>query len=227
MRPLLLALLLAPAAVGAQVRTADQVHVWVNHFGDYLIGDHLALYQEVFARRAEEGATRQQRHFAQGVTWIFNPTVRVAVGHTYVRTSPYGELPVRDDVDENRAWTHVMLSHNVGRLRVTHRTRAEYRWVEAAPEWTRTARWRQLVRAVYPLPDKWYVAGGGETFIRLSPAAQQGDLEQTRATLMVGRTIAKGTNLEAGWQEQRLRRARERERNQTIMLSLRATWRLH
>lgn len=226
MRLAFLPLLLLPAALGAQVRTADQAHVWVNHFGDYLIGKHAALYQEVFLRRAEEGATWQQRHFAQGVTWIASPRVRVAVGHTYVRNSRYGELPAAAATDENRAWTHLILSHGLGPLRVSHRTRAEYRWLEAEPSWTRTARVRQLVRAVYPLPQRWYVAGGGETFIRLHPEPQRGDLEQTRATLMVGRTVAAGTNLEVGWQEQRLRRATQRERNQTLMVSLRGTWRL-
>lgn len=222
----ILAALPAPAALGAQVAVADQSHAWLSHFGDYLLTDRLALYQEVFLRRAEEGATWQQRHFAQGVTLTLGKAVRVTAGHTYVHTSAYGELPGAAGVDENRAWAQVQLAHATGKLRWIHRTRGEYRWIEARPAWTRTARWRQQLRLVYPVGTKSYLTAGGESFVRLSPAAQEGDLEQSRLTAAVGRTVATGTSLELGYLHQRLRRAREREHNHTLVVNVRAAWRV-
>jgi hypothetical protein len=223
---LLVAAVLVPAALPAQVRTASQAHAWAGLLGDYAITDRVALYQEVWLRRAEEGATWQQRHFAQGATLTLHPRWRVTAGHTYVRSLQYGELPAARETDEHRAWTHVTFTHATGPLRWTHRTRAEWRWIQASPEWTRTARVRQQVRAVLPVGEKTYLAAQGESFVRLHPAAQRGDLEQTRAWASVGRTIAPRTNLELSYLGQRLRRATERERNHTLVVNLRATWRL-
>lgn len=224
--PLLTAFVLAPAALGAQVAVADQSHAWLSHFGDYLLGDRAALYQEVFLRRAERGAVWQQRHFAQGATLILHPRLRVAVGHTYVHTSAYGDLPGPPGTDEHRAWAHLLASHATGRLRWIHRTRGELRWIEGGDEWARTARWRQQLRLVYPLGGRSYVTGGGESFVRVSPAAQRFDLEQSRLTAALGRTVARGTDVELGYLHQRLRRSVEREHNHTLVLNVRAAWRL-
>ena len=225
-RLLLTALLLLPATATAQLRSADQANAWVGLLGDYPIGDRWALYQEVWLRRADWGRTWQTRHFAQGVTLTLDRHWRVSAGHTYAHASPYGELPAAAATDENRVWTHVTFAHATGKLRWSHRARAEWRWIEATPEWRRTARWRQQLRLVYPVSGKTYLYGGGETFIRLYPTADRYDLEQTRAQAGVGHTIATATNVELGYLEQRLRRATERERNHTLTLTVRAGWRL-
>jgi hypothetical protein len=222
----LLVALLLPAPALAQVRHAEQAHAWVGLLGDYPIGDRFALYQEVWLRRADWGRTWQTRHFAQGVTLTIDPRWRVTAGYTYAHGSPYGALPAAAATDENRAWAHVTFAHETGRLRWSHRTRAEWRFIHADAEWHRTARWRQQLRLTYPLGAKAYVFGAGETFTRLYPTAERYALEQTRAQAGFGRTIAKDTRLELGYLNQRLRRATEREENHTLVANLRATWRI-
>ena len=229
MRRLLLAtLLLVPVPLLAQVRHADQAHAWLGLLGDYAVGDRVALYQEVWLRRAEEARVWQQRHFVQGVTLTLGPHWRVAAGHGFIRTSAYGELP-HDPTDEQRLWTHVTFAHGTGKLRWTHRTRLERRWispVDGDGPTQHLGRWRQQLRLVYPLSAKAYVHVQGESFTRLAPREQRGDLEQTRAQAGLGYTIAKATNLELAYLDQRLRRATEREQNHTLVLNVRATWKL-
>lgn len=228
MRLPLLALLLFPSPLLAQLRHADQAHVWTGLLGDYAITDPVALYQEVWLRRAEEGAVWQQRHFVQGVTLTLGARWRVAAGHGFIRTSAYGELP-GDPTDEQRLWTHVTFAHATGKLRWTHRTRLERRWlspVEGDGPTQHTGRWRQQLRLVYPASAKAYVHAQGENFVRLAPERQRWDLEQTRAQLGLGYTVAKATNLELSYLNQRLRRATEREQNHTLVLNVRATWKL-
>ena len=138
-------LLLFPAPLTAQLREAGQLHVWAGLLGDYPIGDRWALYQEVWLRRAEDGATWQQRHFVHGATLTLGSHWRVAAGHGFIRTSAYGELP-HDATDEQRLWTHVSFAHATGRVRWTHRTRLERRWispVEGDGPTQHTGRWRQ------------------------------------------------------------------------------------
>lgn len=229
MRLLLLAALLFPSPLLAQVRHAEQAHLWFMHFGDYAVTNRVALYQELFLRRAEEGATWQQRHHVHGLTWTLDRHWRVAAGHGFIRTSAYGELP-QDATDEQRLWTHVSLSHATGRLRWLHRTRLERRWispVDGDGPTQHTGRWRQQLRLVYPLSPRAYLHGQGENFIRLAPKAQRYDLEQTRAQLGVGYTAAKATSLELSYLNQRIRRATEREDNHTLVLTVRATWKLN
>ena len=228
LRLTLLVALLLPAPALAQVRHAEQAHAWAGLLGNYSINDRFALYQEAWLRRAEEGATWQQRHFVQGVTLTLSRHWRVAAGHGFIRTSAYGELPGRP-TDEQRLWTHVSFAHATGRLRWTHRTRLEQRWlspVEGDGPTLRTSRWRQQLRLVRPVSARAYVHAQGESFVRLAPAAERHDLEQTRAQLGAGYTLAKATNLEVAYLQQRLRRATQRELNSTLVVNLRANWRI-
>lgn len=227
-RIFLVGLLLLPSPLHAQLREAGQSHVWAGLLGDYAITDRVALYQEVWLRRAEEGAVWQQRHVVQGATLTLGRHWRIAAGHGFIRTSAYGELP-GDPVDEQRLWTHATFAHATGRLRWTHRTRLERRWlspVDGDGPTLHTGRWRQLVRAVYPLTPKAYLHAQGENFIRLAPREQRYHLEQVRGWIGAGYTVAKATNLELAYLNQRLRRAREREENHTLVLNVRATWRI-
>lgn len=225
---LLAALLLSPLPLHAQLRRADQTHLWFMHLGDYAFTDRVALYQELFLRRADEGATWQQRHHVHGLTWTVGRGWRVAAGHGFIRTSAYGELP-QAATDEQRLWTHATFAHATGRLRWSHRTRLEQRWispVEGDGPTQRTARVRQQLRVVHPAGARAYVHAQGESFIRLAPRAQRGDLEQTRAQAGVGWRVAKVTILELSYLNQRLRRATAREENHTLVLTVRATWKL-
>lgn len=230
MRPILLVtlLLLLPAPLTARIRRAEQAHVWVGLLGDYAVGDRWALYQEVWLRRAEEGAVWQQRHFVQGATRSLGEHWRVAAGHGFIRTSAYGELP-GDATDEQRLWTHVAFPHETGRLRWSHRTRLERRWishVEGDEPTQHTGRWRQQLGLVYPLAPKVYLHAQGENFVRLAPREQRWDLEQTRAQGGIGWTVANATSLELAYLNQRLRRATEREENHTVVPNVRANWRI-
>jgi hypothetical protein len=163
-----------------------------------------------------------------GLTLTLGARWRVAAGHGFIRTSAYGELP-GPATNEQRAWTHVSFAHQTGRLRWSHRTRLERRWitpVEGPGPRQHTARWRQQVRVVYPMSPKAYLHAQGENFVRLAPSDQRYDLEQTRAQAGVGYTVAKATNLELSYLNQRLRRATAREQNHTLVLNVRATWKL-
>jgi hypothetical protein len=219
----LISLAFVPSLAVAQLRTADQSHVWTGLLGDYRVTDRVALYQEVWLRRGEEGAVWQQRHFVQGATLTLGHGWRVAAGHGFIRTSAYGELPAAPS-DEQRLWAHVTYAHETGRLRWTHRTRLERRWIDDDASTLHTARWRQQLRLVYPLTAKAYAHAQGENFVRLAPSAQRGDLEQTRAWLGAGYPVARATNLELSYLQQRVRRATARERNHTLVLNVRATW---
>lgn len=227
MRFLLLAVaLLLPAPAFAQVRHAEQANVWVGLLGDYAVGDRVALTQEVWLRRAEWGRVWQARQFTQGVTLTLDRRWSVAAGYMYAHADPYGELPAAAATDENRAWGQLALAHATGKLRWSHRARGEWRWIEATPEWRRTARWRQQLRLVYPVRPTTYVFGSGESFVRVYPTAERYALEQTRAQVGVGHTVAKRTSVELAYLNQRLRRAKEREENHTLVLDIRAGWRI-
>ena len=218
-------LLFLPASAFAQVRTAGQQNLWFGLLGDYPVGRRLAIAQELWLRRADAGATWQQDELLHGVSWTLDPHWRVAAGHTYVHSYSYGELP-RPAADENRAWAQLSLAHGLGPLRLSHRARGEWRWISANGAHTETAHWRQQLRATYPLTPKAYLFGTGESFIRVHPAAERYALEQVRLSTGAGFTVAKATVVEVGWLEERQRRAREREHNHTLVLALRAGWRL-
>jgi len=138
--------------------TEQQTASWYGAFVDHAVSERTALWFDAQWRRMGLGGEPQQLLIRPGVQRTLTPGVRVAAGYAYIATAPYGALPIADPTREHRTWQQLLLSHRAGPVSLTHRYRAEQRWIASIrDDGDRTpsafqSRARYMVRAQGALP---------------------------------------------------------------------------
>jgi len=216
----LFALLLLAASLGSARadEIANNTNLWLNYVGDHpLFGSKVGIHLEVQNRLSEWGEDWQQLLLRPGLNYAFSPALSVSVGYAYVRTYPYGDLPVLHEFDEHRIWEQVIYKHELAGLEWQHRLRLEQRWIEEVAsfdgEW-RTTNWRgeqrirYMLRTNIPLTrdKKTYLALWNEVFVNFGGNIDRNHFDQNRAFIGIGRQLGESTKLEVGFLEQTLQR---------------------
>ena len=239
MKNYLLALCLAVAglsAVQAADQHADNYNLWANYVGDHpLFGGPWGLHLEIQNRREDWGDEWQQLLIRPGINYTLSPTLSVSAGYGYVKTYPYGELPVPHEFDEHRIWEQVVYKMNVLGLEWQHRLRLEQRWIEEQSKITyNTVNWRgenrvrYMLRTSIPITEdkKTYIAIWDEVFLSFGGNILKNNFDQNRAFLGIGRKLTPSTRLEVGFMEQTVQRrgGDKWEANHTASIWLLSSW---
>lgn len=239
MKSHLLALCLAVAgfsAVQAADQHADNYNLWANYVGDHpLFGGPWGLHLEIQNRREDWGDEWQQLLIRPGINYTLSPTLSVSAGYGYVKTYPYGELPVPHEFDEHRIWEQVLYKMNVLGLEWQHRLRLEQRWIEEQSKITyNTVNWRgenrvrYMLRTSIPITEdkKTYIAVWDEVFLSFGGNILKNNFDQNRAFLGIGRKLTPSTRLEVGFMEQTIQRrgGDKWEANHTASIWLLSNW---
>ena len=241
MKSHLLALCLAVAGLSAvQAAAADQhadnYNLWANYVGDHpLFGGPWGLHLEIQNRREDWGDEWQQLLIRPGINYTLSPTLSVSAGYGYVKTYPYGELPVPHEFDEHRIWEQVVYKMNVLGLEWQHRLRLEQRWIEEQSKITyNTVNWRgenrvrYMLRTSIPITEdkKTYIAIWDEVFLSFGGNILKNNFDQHGAFLGIGRKLTPSTRLEVGFMEQTVQRrgGDKWEANHTASIWLLSSW---
>jgi hypothetical protein len=232
---LVLALAALPAtALSQSWRTAQQAATWVNLFIDAPMTERTALWFDGHWRRMGLGAEPQQLLLRPGAQFTVRPGLRVGAGYAFIATAPYGEVPLARPAREHRGWQQISLSHRVGRHDVTHRLRAEQRWVaslladDAPGPFSYQQRARYSVRSQRPLrtsqdSERALLAfAWNEFFLPIGHADARLGRIQNRVGAGLGVPFEGGRRLEVGYMHQwtRVTPSRTHEINHTLVLSL-------
>lgn len=229
-------LAIAPRPVRAQRQMHDQWNSWWAFNADVTISGNWAFLADGSIRRSGPLHEAQANFIRGGIAYAFSPNVRVAAGANWSRTYPYGALPVAYPTTERRTWQQVVLSHDIGRLGLSHRYRLEERFrgrrndpaVDHIDRWERSSRFRYQVRGTLPLGGAavgsapWYLTAANEILISFGRHVQYNVFDQDRATIAVGRFVDRHWRAELGFLEQVIFKSNgiDVERNHTITLSL-------
>ena len=235
MAPVFAGVALLGTAVHSEAATADNNNLWLNYVGDHpLFSSPWGVHLEVQNRLSDWGADWQQLLVRPGINYQIDPHWSVSAGYAYVRTDPYGELPVAHSFDENRIWEQVQYKGDWLGIGWTHRVRFEQRWIEELRQRTdgdfETANWRGEQRARYLLRSdipltkdkKTYFALWDEVFFNFGGNILGNHFDQNRAFAGIGRKLTDHVKLEVGYMEQSLhRRGGENwENNHTVCVWL-------
>jgi hypothetical protein len=229
-------LAIAPRPVRAQRQMHDQWNSWWVLNADVTISGNLAFLADGSIRRSGPLHEAQASFIRGGVAYEFSPHVRMAVGANWSRTYPYGAVPIAYPTTERRIWQQVVLSHDVGRLGLSHRYRLEERFrgrrndpaVDHIDHWEHSNRFRYQVRGTLPLggtPARaagYYLTAANEVFVSFGRNVQHNVFDQDRATIAVGRFVDRHWRTELGFLEQVIFKPNgvDVERNHTLTLSL-------
>jgi hypothetical protein len=211
---LILAACLASAGRAAD-QHADNYNFWWNYVGDHpLSGSTWGVHLEVQNRREDWGDEWQQLLIRPGINYTLSPSVTVSAGYGYIKTYPYGELPVAHEFDEHRIWEQLGWKVQFLGLEWQHRFRLEQRWIEEQNKAGRTTNWRgenrfrYMLRTSLPLSSdkKTYLALWNEVFLNFGGNIDKNHFDQNRAFLGIGRKLTPTTRLEIGFMEQTVQR---------------------
>ena len=214
---------------------ADNYNLWLNYVGDHpLFNSPWGLHLEIQNRREDWGDEWQQLLIRPGINYTISPTVTVSAGYGYVKTYPYGELPVAHEFDEHRAWEQVIYKMNLLGLEWQHRLRLEQRWIEEQDKAGNTTNWRgenrlrYMLRTNIPLTQdkKFYLAIWDEVFLNFGGNILKNNFDQNRAFIGIGRKLTPTTRLEVGFMEQTIQRrgGDKWEANHTASVWLISNW---
>jgi hypothetical protein len=231
--------LAAPAhAARAQSRRTvrSETNTWLSVTGDVWATPTLGIQTELLYERSDFGRDPQQVELRLGVQRALGPSVRLAVGGTFIHSSPYGPFPARAPFDEYRSWLQATVEHRLAKLTLAHRYRLEERWIErpsstgGAADIAFGLRLRYQARATIPLASARhlhapYVGASDEIFLVAGPHAPYNLVDQNRAYLGVGLRWSPALRTELGYLNQAILRANgtQVENNHTLQLSVALT----
>ena len=228
---------LAPArSLSAQRRTSTNTNGWFVVSGDVALTERWSVLFDASARRSGTFDEPMANFVRGGLAYEINDHVRVAVGANWSRTYPYGELPAEYPVTERRIWQQAVVSHEVGRLDLSHRYRLEQRFrgrrndsdVDHIDYWERSSRFRYQAKATLPFsgdaiePREWYASLANELFIGIGRNVQYNIFDQNRATASLGYRLTRNWRTEVGFLEHVIFKGNgtDVERNHTVTFTL-------
>jgi hypothetical protein len=203
-----------PRAARAQRQTFTNTNAWFIISGDVAINERWAVLFDASARRSGPVDQAMANFVRSGLAYELNDHVRVAAGANWSRSYPYGELPSEYAVTERRVWQQAVVSHEIGRLEVSHRYRIEQRFkgqradpdVDRIDHWERSGRFRYQVKGTLPLsgdgidPGEAYVSLSNELFVGYGRNVET-LFDQNRATATLGYRFTRNWRGEAGFLE--------------------------
>lgn len=195
------------AALAATPAAARQdAQVWTGFSASGPVAGEFALYGEAQLRFGDDVSRLNQSVLRAGLGWQPDANLSFYGGYAYQTTY----RPGAPDTQEDRLWQQASYPlGEIGRLRLTGRTRIEQRHVRGADDWG--WRLRQQVKAALPIRAESHVRLVGSVELMLNAndtdwGAHSG-LDQVRSFAGVNLPLADGLTLEAGYLNQYQRRA--------------------
>jgi hypothetical protein len=220
----------------AQRQTHTNTNAWFVLSGDVAISERWSVLFDASARRSGPVDQAMANFVRSGLAYEVTDDVRVAAGANWSRGYRYGELPSPYPVTEHRTWQQAVISHDLGRLEVSHRYRLEQRWrgqrldpdVDHIDYWERSSRFRYQVKGTLPLngdgidPGDAYVSASNEFFVGIGRNVGTNIFDQNRATLSLGYRATPRWRGEVGFLEHTIFKGNgtDVERNHTFTFTL-------
>lgn len=208
-RVLCIAILLLQFSIArSQPRThAYNTNAWLMYFGSHKFSNSLGLHTEVQWRRNEFFSENQQLLLRTGLEIHAKQHVRVTIGYAFVKTYPYGEFAVHQAFPEHRIWQQLLVPHELGKVKLTHRYRLEQRMIgNASTGQFQNGRYenrgRYMAKATVNLTNGGnpiFAAVYDEVFVNFGKDVGYNIFDQNRLYGAIGYTISPSMKLELGY----------------------------
>jgi hypothetical protein len=197
-------------ARGQGVREAGSPLVgWLKLSTETTLRGPWSLYTELETRQGNTRLTAQ--HLGRvGVRWRVGPSFSLTTGYVLAYNQARPDNPSQT-LPEHRFYQEIALADAAGRLRVSHRLRAEERWLRPSPEaaFRFAPRLRYQLRLLAPLQREgklpvgtFYAVAADELFAGLGPNTNRSFLEENRASLGLGYRLNRQLNVELAYLHQ-------------------------
>ncbi|MEM7549429.1 MAG: DUF2490 domain-containing protein [Bacteroidota bacterium] len=215
-----------------QRQTVNQFNSWYMYFGNHALTDRWGLHTEYQFRRDGFIENWQQSLLRFGLDYKLNKELTLTSGYAFIRSFPFGELPIAEEIDEQRIWQTLTVNQFFKGWILNHRYRLEQRWIERPSTSEESGsvyrnRIRYRAMATIPLTNKTLETGTiflsiyDEIFIGFGENVAQA-FDQNRAYAALGYQLNPGANLQLGYLNQVALKSDgiNQERNHTLMVAL-------
>ena len=103
-------------------------NIWGAVITDAKLSSRFKLRNELHLRRARGLREWQQQVVRPSVKYLHSKNIALTAGLTVVRNHPYGKRDRPRVLPEHNIWEEVLVTHNIGQVRLRHRNRIEHRW---------------------------------------------------------------------------------------------------
>jgi hypothetical protein len=179
---------------------------WLRLSSETTLRGPWSLYSEVETRQGNSRLTAQ--HLGRvGLRWHAGPSFSFTTGYVLAYNQAQPNDPA-ETLPEHRFYQEVALADATGRLRVSHRLRAEERWLRPSYEaaFHFAPRLRYQLRLVAPLQRAGrlavgtvYVVAADELFAGLGGHTGRSALEENRASLGLGYRLSRSMSAELAY----------------------------
>lgn len=231
------------AALLAASRAEGQRTTYTNFNSWYLLGaevginDRWSANLDVQERRS--GPIRQAQAFfiRPSLNYALGPAAKLGFGVARSELYQYGEVPIAYQAPEWRVFEQLQLAQGIGRLAITHRYRAEQRWLgrrgadtsdHRIASWLQSGRARYQVKGLLPMHGERVEVGNGyltaydEVFVSYGRNVVGNVFDQNRASVGIGWRYAKEWRSEVGFLQQTSLKpnGKDLEQNSTLTFAL-------
>lgn len=194
---------------------------WFLYFGDHPFTEHWGVHLEEQYRRQGLGQRWEQLLIRPGIDYKIGHGFTTLLAYTYLRGYPFaggslGEASTTGPQPEHRAleelkYTHRLLGEGEKAVELSHRFRAEQRWMGVSTIGVGTTDWEFAERARYRLtadvPFRWpthgalpdYASVYNEVFVNFGPHGGHNALDQNRTYGALGWGFKQDWQLEVGY----------------------------
>lgn len=231
-----LASAVVPRLAWSQRQTATNTNAWFVFSADVALSPKWGILFDASARRSGPIDETMANFVRGGLSYALKEDVKFAVGLNWSESGVYGELPSDYPVTERRVWEQLVLTHDIGRLGLSHRYRLEQRFrgrrndpdVDHIDYWERSSRFRYQVKGTLPLrgdavdPGEAYLSASNEIFVGIGSKVRYNIFDQNRATVSLGYRFNRNWRGELGFLEHVIFKSNgtDVERNHTMTFTM-------
>ncbi len=199
---------------------------WFNNFTTLKFSNKWSGHVEYQWRRENFVTQWQQSLFRTGINYQVNKKVALRLGHAWIETFPYGDIPLQaagKRFPEHRIFQMATITDNNNRIEMSHRFMLEQRWIGrytnaalAKPDdFIFLNRLRYMYRMQMAIGKKTitdktiYAAMYDEVFVGFGKNVNENVFDQNRLAILLGYRFNKKWRIEGGFFNQVLQLGRE------------------
>lgn len=217
-------LLISYMNVQAQVKeTKTNSNGWYMYSGNHRFANKWSLHTIIHVRRSNVITDWQQSLNRIGINYLLNNNVTMTIGYDFIVNFPYGKLPIPEKTRTHSSWEAITITHEIGKLRISHRYRLEQLWNTKLSKinYNFYNQFRYMLTVSVPIYKKVFFSFFDEVFFAFGKNVYYNNFNQNRLYGALGHRIKNG-DVQIGYMNQFIKKGvgLTYENDNTLMVGL-------
>jgi hypothetical protein len=221
----LLVVFLFPVYLFAQQKEQT---IWLALINSTRLSHKFSTHLDVQIRTADDADYIRNLIFRPGITYHINKKNSLTAGYVYAEILGDPEVVTATNIIEHRPWEQYTLKYKINSTAITHRFRAEQRFLQRNNQNIFSQRLRYLARAVVPLKRDsvfkkgFYLSLQDEVFFHIQNKKKMNNkvFDQNRLSVSAGYRLSEKMDMDAGYLFNYIEGLHHNTANHALLLTL-------